>query len=374
MAGKRDYYEVLGVERSASAADIKKAFRQLAMKYHPDKNPGNKEAEAIFKEVAESYEVLSDEEKRKMYDLHGHDGLRGVGMNSGFQSSDEVFSHFSDLFEELLGFGGGRRGGGRRGPRRGGDLEYPLELDFLDAAKGCTKEIQFPKHAPCEPCKGTGAAPGSQPVTCNTCRGAGEVIQRQMFLSIRTACPACQGQGQIIKDRCKECTGSGRQRIMDKISVRIPAGIDDGMKIRHQGKGDLGDPGGPPGDLYVTISVKEHEFFHRDGVNIITEVPMSYPTACLGGELTVTTIDGEEKIRIHPGTPSGKVIPLRGKGIPALHGGGRGDHLVQVVVRVPTELTAQEKELIRQLAGASGEKVKEKGFFKEIFGWLGGSD
>lgn len=365
MASKRDYYEVLGVERNASAADIKRAFRQLALKYHPDKNPGDPKAEAAFKEVAEAYDILSDDQKRQMYDRFGHDGLRGAGMNSGFQNPDEVFSHFSDIFGELFGFSGGGAGR-RRGPRRGADLEYPLKIEFLEAAKGCEREIQVPKQALCTSCSGSGAAAGSQPQTCATCRGSGEVVQTQMFLRIRTGCPACGGRGKVVTDPCRPCNGSGRIRESAKIKVKIPAGVDDGMQMRVQNMGDSGEPGAPPGDLYVTVRVAEHEIFGRDGTNVLCQVPISYATACLGGDVAVPTIDGEESIQIERGTPSGRVLTLRGKGIPALDGRGRGDQLVQVVVAVPKTLSAKEEELIRQLASLQDAKVADRSIWKEF--------
>lgn len=368
MAAKRDFYEVLGVERGASAAEIKKAFRGLAMKLHPDRNPGDKEAEAKFKEAAEAYEILGDEQKRQMYDRFGHDGLRGAGMGGGFNSSEDVFSHFGDIFGEIFGFGGGRGGGrgGQRGGRRGADLEYPLTIEFLEAAKGMEREIQFPRHALCGTCSGNGAKPGSSPVTCQTCGGHGEVVQAQMFLRIRTTCPACGGRGSVVKDKCTDCTGSGRVRVSDKVKVTIPAGVDDGMQLRLSGRGDVGDPGAPPGDLYITVRIRPHEHFKREGTTVICTVPMSFPQACLGGEISVPTIDGEELITIEPGTPSGKVIPLRGKGIPSLNGRGRGDHLVQLVVAVPKVVTGREEELIRQLAGMQDAKVKDRSLWKDL--------
>lgn len=366
MAGKRDYYEVLGVPKDAAAADIKKAFRTLAMKYHPDKNPGDAQAEAMFKEIAEAYEVLSDEQKRQTYDRFGLDGLRGAGMNSGFQNQEEIFSHFSDIFGELFGFGGGRGGGGRRGPRRGQDLEYPLTIEFIEAAKGCEKEIQVPKHIPCVECTGSGAAKGSQPQTCSTCRGVGEVVQAQMFLRIRTACPTCGGRGKVVKDPCKPCEGSGRTRISEKLKVTIPAGIDDGMQLRLQQKGEAGETGAPAGDLYITVRVSEHEIFGRDGSNVLCQVPIGYATACLGGEISVPTIDGEETLTVDRGTPSGKVYTLRDKGIPSLNGRGRGDHVVQVVVAVPKTLSPREEELVRQLASLQDDKVADRSIWKEF--------
>ncbi len=369
MAGRRDYYEVLGVARDASAADIKKAFRQLAMKYHPDKNPGDAAAEAAFKDVAEAYEILGDDQKRGMYDRYGHDGLKGAGLGGGFQNSDEVFSHFQDIFGDLFGFGGmGGGGGRRRGPRRGADLEYPLELDFLEAAKGVEKEIAVPKHARCTTCDGSGAAAGSTAQTCGTCRGQGEVIQAQMFLRIRTTCPACGGAGKVVKDPCKPCSGQGRTRTTENLKVTIPAGVDEGMQLRLAGKGDIGDAGAPPGDLYVTVRVAPHELFARDGTNVIGTVPISYATACLGGDVSVPTIDGEANVNVPAGTPSGKVITLRGKGIASLNGRGRGDHMVQFVVAVPKTLTPKEEELIRQLASLQDAHVKDRSLWQEILG------
>jgi molecular chaperone DnaJ len=374
MAGKRDYYEVLGVGRDTSAAEIKKAFRTLAMKYHPDRNPGDKSAEAAFKEVAEAYDILSDDQKRQMYDRFGHEGLRGAGMGGGYQSTEDVFSHFGDIFGEIFGFGGGGRGrgGGGQRLRRGADLEYQLGVEFLEAAKGCEREIEFPKHALCNTCTGSGAKPGSQPTTCLTCGGVGEVIQAQMFLRIRSTCPACQGRGKVVKDRCNDCTGSGRVRVSEKVKVTVPAGVDEGMQLRLNGKGDVGDPGAPPGDLYITLRVKQHEMFRRDGTSVICTVPMSFPQACLGGVISVPTIDGEEEITIEPGTPSGKVIHLRGKGIPAINGRGRGDHLVQLVVAVPKTMNAKEEELVRQLAGVQDSKVKDRSLWKDLVGLFTG--
>ncbi|MBM4391741.1 MAG: molecular chaperone DnaJ [Deltaproteobacteria bacterium] len=362
---KRDYYEVLGIKREASQAEIKKAFRALAVKYHPDKNGGDAEAEAKFKEVAEAYEILGDEQKRQMYDRFGHDGLRGAGMNQGFQSSDEVFSHFADIFGDLFGFSGR---GGNRGPRRGPDLEYPLTIEFLDAVKGCEREIEVPKHAPCDNCSGSGAKAGTQPQVCGTCRGQGEVIQQaQMFLRIRTACPACGGRGKVIRDPCGSCAGSGRTRVSEKLRVNVPAGIDDGMQLRLSGKGEVGEPGATAGDLYVTVRVNAHERFQRDGQNVLLRQPIPYVLAALGGELAVPTIDGEETLAIEPGTPSGKVVQMRSKGAPSLNGRGRGDQLVQLLVDVPRKLSAKEEDLLRDLAAAQGVKVRDKGWFQNVF-------
>ncbi len=368
---KRDYYEVLGVGRDASQPEIKKAFRALALKLHPDKNPGDKEAEARFKEVAEAYDVLGDDQKRQTYDRFGHDGLSRSGMGGpGFQSSDEVFSHFADIFGDLFGFGGGR--GGQRGPRRGADLEYPLTIDFLDAVKGCEREITYPKHEACGECSGSGAKAGSQPVTCNTCRGAGEVVQQaQMFLRIRTVCPACSGRGKVVRDPCTGCAGRGRTRRDEKLKVTIPAGVDEGMQLRLSGKGEIGEPGGPAGDLYVTIRVHEHEVFKRDGTNIVLRRSIPFALAALGGELSVPTVDGDETLTLEPGTPSGKVFTLRSKGVAAIHGRGRGDQLVQLVVDVPKQLSAKEEELLRELAKLQGVKVKDRGFWGGVLKGFG---
>ncbi len=373
MSSPRDYYEVLGVARDASEADLKKSYRKLAMQYHPDRNPDDPQAEAKFKEVSEAYAVLSDAEKRSMYDRFGHQGIRGQGMDPGFANAEDILSQFSDMFGDLFGFGGGgRRGGGRGGGprlRRGSDTEYALQLDFLEAVHGTTKEVSVPRHAICTGCKGSGAEPGTEPTGCTTCGGAGQVIQGHGFLRIRTACPTCQGRGKVVGTPCKQCDGAGRTRVVDTLSITVPAGVDNGLQLRLSGKGDEGDPGAPAGDLYVHIQVREHERFRRNGNEILVEVPISYPQACLGGAITVPTVDGEERLEIPAGTPSGKVFTLRGKGVPNLgRRGGRGDHHVQVVVAVPTRLSGDEEELIRKLAALQDHRVSEKGFWKEFLG------
>lgn len=373
MSSPRDYYEVLGVARDASDADLKKAYRNLAKEYHPDRNPDDPKAEAKFKEFSEAYAVLSDAEKRSMYDRFGHQGIRGQGMDPGFANAEDILSQFSDMFGDLFGFGGGgRRGGGRGGGqrlRRGSDTEYALQLDFLEAVHGTTKEVNVPRHAICAGCKGSGAEPGTEPTGCTTCGGAGQVIQGHGFLRIRTACPICQGRGKVVTSPCKQCDGAGRTRVVDTLSITVPAGVDNGLQLRLNGKGDEGDPGAPAGDLYVHIHVREHERFRRNGNEVLVEVPVSYPQACLGGAITVPTVDGEEILDIPPGTPSGKVFTLRGKGVPNLgRRGGRGDHHVQVVVAVPTKLSADEEELIRKLAALQDHRVTDKGFWKEFLG------
>lgn len=376
MDNPRDYYEVLGVARDADASTIKKSYRKLAMKYHPDRNPDNPAAEEKFKEASEAYAVLSDEQKRATYDRFGHAGLRGAGHSPGFQDADEIFSSFSDLFGDLFGFGGGGgRGRGRGRARSGSDLQYRLQIDFLESIHGVSKEIEIPRAVHCTPCNGSGAKPGSTPKTCTTCNGVGEVIQAQMFLRIRTPCPACQGQGKVITDRCSSCDGNGRVREAQSLKVDVPAGVYTGLRLRLTGKGDEGGAGAPPGDLYVVLDVREHDFFKREGDDIYCTVPVSYAKACLGATIQVPTVhnlDGEA-LQIPRGTPSGKVLTLRGKGAPGL--GGRrsnGDQHIQVVVSVPTRLSTEEEELIRRLAELQDEKVRsnEKGFLKDFWNKL----
>jgi molecular chaperone DnaJ len=366
---KRDYYEVLGVARDADEKTLKKAFRKLAMQYHPDRNPDNPEAEAKFKECGEAYEVLSDAEKRAVYDRYGHEGLKGQGYNPGFQDMGDIFSHFGDIFGDLFGGGGGRRGGGRGGPRRGPDIEYRLVLDFMEAIEGIEREIEVPKHEHCTPCEGSGAKPGTQRTACQTCGGRGEVIQQQMFLRIRTTCPHCRGAGQVITDPCDSCSGSGKVKTSERWTVRVPPGVDTGMQIRDRGKGEVGEKGAPPGDLYVTIQVKKHEFFKRDGLDIYCQIPVSYPQACLGAELEVPTVEGQAPLKLPRGTPSGKVFTLHGKGVSGVNNRGKGDQHVQVVVQVPTKLTPEEEELLRKLAVLQEEQVSDnqRPFWERIF-------
>lgn len=367
----RDYYEVLGVSRSASTSEIKKAYRKLAMQHHPDRNPGDSEAEARFKEASEAYEVLSDDEKRRVYDQFGHDGLKGRGFDPGFTDFGDIFQAFHDIF----GFGfqerGGRGGRGRQRARAGADLELALPVDFMDAAHGTELEVPITRHVHCDTCEGSGLKPGAKPKSCGTCNGRGQVIQQQGFLRISTVCPACRGQGTIIapEDRCGACSGSGRTRKTEQQSIRIPAGIDTGVRLRLVGKGEAGDPGAPPGDLYVVIMVREHDHFRRDGQQTYCSVPVPYPKMVLGGKVTVRTVHGEEELDIPPGTESGKVFSLRGKGLDDPRGHrARGDHHVQLVVGVPKKVDADEEKLLRQLAELKGDTVTEKGLFKKLFG------
>lgn len=375
MDNPRDYYEVLGVARDADAGTIKKAYRKKALKFHPDRNPDNPEAEEKFKEASEAYSVLSDDQKRETYDRFGHAGLRGAGHSPGFQDSEEVFRHFSDLFGDLFGFGGGGGGGRGRGgsrARAGSDLQYRLQVDFLEAIHGVSKEIEIPRAVHCVTCNGSGAKPGSTPKTCPTCNGVGEVIQNQMFLRIRTTCPTCHGSGKIITDRCVVCDGKGRVRESQTLKVDVPKGIYSGLRLRLTGKGDEGGPGAPSGDLYVVLDVKEHDFFKRDGDDIYCTVPISYAQACLGASIMVPTVHNleGEVLEIPRGTPSGKVLTLRGKGAPSVGGRrGNGDQHIQVVVSVPTRLSQEEQELVRRLAELQEETVKgnEKGFLRDFW-------
>jgi molecular chaperone DnaJ len=368
MDQPRDYYEVLGVARDADDSTIKKAYRKLALKYHPDRNPDDPAAEASFKEASEAYSVLSDAQKRQTYDRFGHAGLRGGGPGGGqgFQSAEEIFSQFSDIFGDFFGGGGGRRGGQR--VRRGADLQYELKLGFLEAVHGVVKEIDYPIHNPCDTCDGSGAHPDHPPTTCEMCHGAGEVVQAQMFLRIRTTCPRCRGAGKTITKPCDTCSGRGRVRSSQKLSVTVPPGVNSGLQLRLSGKGDVGDRGAPRGDLYVALNVEEHEFFRRNGDDIECVLPVTYPQACLGAEITVPTVDDEHTFTIPAGTPSGKTFTLRGLGAPKLGGRrGRGDQIVQVVVQVPKTMAPEEEELVRKLAEVSGGKVAEKGFLKDFW-------
>jgi len=379
---KRDYYEVLGIPKDASVDDIKKSYRKLALKYHPDKNPGNKEAEEKFKEAAEAYEVLSDAEKKKRYDQFGHEGVSSSFGQGGFQWSD--FTHYTD-FEDILGdlFGGGggifgdlfggRRSGASRKVYRGSDLRYDMEIEFIESATGCSKEIKFNKQTTCSTCNGDGTAPGSKKETCQHCGGAGQIRISQGFFSINRTCDVCSGTGKVIKNPCPSCRGTGRAVKEKKLSIKVPAGIEDGARLKLSGEGEDGLYGGPAGSLYVVIHVKEHPFFTREANNLICELPVSFPKAALGGEEDVPTLDGKVRLKIPAGTQSGKVFRIRGKGFPDLHGYGQGDLLIKVIVEVPTKLTEEQKSLLRKFAEISGEEIypmmnsffqKAKNFFK----------
>ncbi len=369
----RDYYEVLGVEKGAQADEIKKAYKKKAVQFHPDRNPGDKEAEDKFKEVAEAYEVLGTADKRQIYDRFGHDGLKGRGFEPNFTDMGDILSRFGEMFGfDLFGGGGGGRGG-RRGPRRGADLEVPVHLDFLEAAHGVAKEVPFHRHVHCDTCTGSGLKTGAKVGQCGTCKGTGQVAQQAGFMRFVSTCPACMGQGQAVnpQDRCGDCRGSGKLRKQEEVKVTIPAGVDTGMQLRLVGKGEIGDPGAPPGDLFVTIEVGAHELFKRDGADTYCVLPVPYWLMCLGGEITVPTVHGEEKLNVPSGCESGKVFTMRDKGIERVNSHGvKGAHHVQLVVQVPKSLSTDEDKLLRELAKLHGQNVEEKGFWKGLFAKL----
>lgn len=362
---KRDYYEVLGVNRNATEDEIKKAYRKLARKYHPDVNRDDPEAEEKFKEVNEAYEVLSDKEKRARYDQFGH-ADPGAGFGGGTGDFGD-FGGFGDIFDMFFG-GGGRQ----RGPRRGADLQYNLQIGFEEAAKGAEKEIEIPRTEECPTCHGSGAKPGTHPETCSVCRGTGmqeQVISTPLGRMVnRRPCQACGGDGKIIREPCAQCRGAGTIRVRKKIHVKIPAGVDTGNRIRISGAGEAGDKGAPPGDLYIVVYVREHEFFERDGDDLHCRVPISFVQAALGDEIEVRTLDGKVKLRIPEGTQTGTSFRLRGKGMPRLNSTYRGDLHVRVVVVTPTDLTEKQRELLRQLGEELGIKPNEqhKTFFEKV--------
>lgn len=349
---KKDYYEILGLARNASDDDIKKSYRKMAMQYHPDRNPGNKEAEEKFKEASEAYEVLRDPEKREIYNRYGHEGLSGTGF-SGFSGFDDIFSSFGDIFEDVFGFSGSRRG--RTSARAGADLRYDLNISFTDAIFGTERDIDLEKYETCGECQGTGAAPGTSAELCPRCRGTGQVTQSSGFFSISTTCPQCRGEGRIIRKPCKKCLGSGRVRVSKKVHLKIPGGVETGSRLRLRGEGEEGKMGGPSGDLYVFLHVEQHEFFQRDGDDIYCQVPISITQASLGGNIEVPTLEGHENLKIPKGTQSGKVFRLKGKGAPHLRGYGKGDQIIQTVVKIPTHLNKKQEELLKEFARISGE-------------------
>jgi len=344
---KRDYYEVLGVSKSASADEIKKAYRRLAMKHHPDRNKDDDAAEARFKEAKEAYEVLKDTEKRAAYDRFGHDGLRGAAGGQGGFGAEGFGDIFGDVFGDIFG-GGARRGGGGPQVFRGADLGYELKLDLEKAVAGDNVKVDVATQVACDTCKGSGAKKGSDPVTCSTCGGVGQVRMQQGFFSIQQTCPACKGAGTTIADPCNDCHGRGRVRKTRTLAVKVPAGVDDGDRIRLSGEGEAGRNGGPAGDLYVEIRVNPHKIFERDGSNLSCEVPVSMATATLGGEVELPTLDGNVALKIPAGTQSGKVFRLRGKGVRTVRDARLGDLFAQVAVETPVHLTAEQKELLER--------------------------
>lgn len=375
MAGsKRDYYEVLGVGRSASADEIKKAYRKKAIKYHPDKNPNNAEAEAKFKEAAEAYEVLSSAQKKQAYDQFGHAGVNQGGGPGGFgggAGGAHGFGGFEDIFGDIFGdvFGGGRGRGTRAA--RGSDLRYNMKISFEEAAFGGEKTITIPRESTCKTCSGSGAKSGTQPQTCGTCGGAGEIRFQQGFFTLSKTCPDCNGAGSIIKDKCTDCRGRGKIGENVKISVKIPAGINVGQKLKLRGEGEPGERGGPAGDLYVVVDIASHPFFKREGDDIHCQVPISFTQAALGAEIETPTLEGSVKLTIPAGTQTERRFRLKGKGIASLSGRGRGDQYVQVHVEVPSKLNDKQRELLEQFAELSGESYPEsESFLKKMKDWF----
>jgi len=367
---KRDYYEALGISRDAGDEEIKKVYRKLALKYHPDRNPGNKEAEEKFKEAAEAYEVLRDKEKRQIYDQFGHEGLEGRGFR-GFAGFDDIFSSFGDIFGDFFGFGN-RRGTGPRA-REGRSLRYDLELTLEDAFYGKEEEIVFDRLETCMACNGSGITPGSEPQVCATCQGRGQVIRSQGFFQISTTCPACNGQGQVITDPCKECRGGGKIRVERKINVKIPPGVETGSQLRLSGEGESGEYGGPRGDLFVVIHVKEHEFFSREGDDLICQIPISFVQAALGDTITIPVLGDESKydLKIPSGTQPEAVLKVPGKGMPRLRGNNRrGALYIKVIVKIPQKINQHQREILEAYAGSEGltlssDKRKKRKFLKK---------
>jgi molecular chaperone DnaJ len=378
---KRDYYEVLGVARTASDVELKSAYRKIAMQSHPDRNPGDKAAEEKFKEAAEAYSVLADADKRSAYDRFGHAGVRSAA-GGGFDPS--VFNEFdfADVLGNMFGFGdlfgGGRR---RGGPQRGADLRYDLEISFEESARGVETAVQIPRQENCETCKGSGAAPGSSPTVCSQCRGQGQIRFQQGFFTVARTCPQCRGTGKMITKPCQTCHGEGRVTRERKITVKIPAGVATGQQLRLQGEGEAGASGGPAGHLYVVLHVQEHEFFRRENLNLFCEIPVNFTTLVLGGEVTVPTLDGAENVKVPEGTPTGTTLRLRGKGMPEVNGRGRGDLFATVQVQTPRKLSKEQRHLFEQLAKAlpkekfepraPGSEQDERNLFdrvKDMFG------
>ena len=379
MANQRDYYEILSVERTATTEDIKRAYRKSAMKYHPDRNPDDQAAEKKFRECAEAFEVLNDPQKRQRYDRFGHDGLRGTGTHDfGNMNAEDIFSMFEGLFGgglgDMFGGGGGRRGG-RGGASRGYDLETRVEIDLDDAAVGAEREIEFTRQDTCERCSGSGAKPGTTPERCATCGGQGQVAVRQGFFQMVRPCPDCRGAGAVVKEKCGECSGSGRRPKDRKLKVKIPPGIHDGQIIRVTGEGEPGGGGGPRGDLHVVVSVREHDLFERDGNNLVVRLPISFTQAALGAKVQVPTLGaGQDELTVASGAQHGQVYKLSQKGMPDLRSGRRGDLIVQVVIEVPRKLTDKQEELLRAYAETENHEVlpQSKGFFDRLKEYIGG--
>ena len=372
---KRDYYEVLGVDKGASDKEIKKAYRRMAMKYHPDRNPDDKNTEEHFKEVNEAFEVLSDDQKKMAYDQYGHAGVdpNMGGMGGGFGHGQGNFSDiFGDVFGDIFGAGGAGGRGGQSSVQRGADLRYQLELSLEEAVKGTSKKIRIPTMVGCNTCDGTGAKKGTKPTGCTTCGGIGQVRMQQGFFSVQQTCPDCRGTGKMIKDPCRDCHGEGRVQEYKTLNVKIPSGVDTGDRIRLGSEGEAGVNGGPAGDLYVQVSVADHAIFQRDGKHLYCEVPITFVDAALGGELEVPTLEGRVKLKIPSETQTGKLFRLRGKGVAPVRGGSAGDLMCRVVVETPINLTERQKELLHELhetfgrEGAHKQSPKKESFFEGV--------
>ncbi len=374
---KRDYYETLGVSRNPSAEEIKRAYRRMAMKYHPDKNPGNKEAEAKFKECAEAYEVLSDTEKRRRYDQFGHEGLRGAGMHDFSRMNvEDIFSMFGfdDFFGDIFGTRS-RRGARRAGPARGYDLETSVELTLNDVAQGTEKTIEFTRQDRCPDCGGSGSAKGAKPSRCTTCGGSGQIARGGGFFQMVSTCPQCRGTGEIITNPCQRCRGSGRVPKKRTVSIKIPSGVHEGQGIRVTGEGEPGRNDGPNGDLYCYVRLKPHEFLQRDGNNVIAVVPITYTQAALGATIDVPSLNGTQKLKIPPGTQYGSIFRIKGQGLPDVRSHRTGDQLVQVMIETPTRLNTKQEDLLREFAKTENSRVSphSASFFEKLKKYFGDS-
>ena len=365
---KRDYYDVLGVNREVDERELKRAYRKLAMQYHPDRNPGDSEAEAKFKEAAEAYEVLSDGEKRGIYDRFGHDGLNGRmgGGGAGFGNVEDIFSQFGDVFGDFFGFGRQRS---PNAPARGADLRLDLKLEFEDAVFGATREVEIPRHVPCGTCDGSGAKPGTEKKTCSMCAGRGQVHHSQGFFTLTSSCPQCQGAGQVIADPCDTCSGQGLVEEIREVSVKIPPGVNDGMRLRIRGEGEAGQRGGPTGDLYVFLHVKPSDVFERVDADLHLKAEISFVQAALGCELEIPTLEGTTTIKVPAGTQYGDVETLRGEGIQVVNRPGvKGNLHVHFIVQIPKKLDGQQRELLEKYAEVSDISIKEPSFFRKLVG------
>jgi len=367
---KRDYYEILGVQRGASPDELKRSYRKIALENHPDRNPGDGAAEERFKQASEAYAVLSDPQKRRNYDNFGFDGVGMGGGPGGFTDFGDL-GNFTDLFSDLFGdLFGGSRGGRPRGGRgqRGADLRYNLDIELADVLEGKEALIDLPKMRACETCEGSGARPGTRPEICGRCGGAGQVNFQQGFFRVSRPCEACAGAGEIVRERCDDCRGSGRTEGAQSIRVKVPAGVEDGMRLRLSGEGEAGVAGGPPGDLFVVLSIREHPLFERDGPNLHCQVPISFSQATLGTEVDVPTLEGKVKLKIPEGSQTGKVLRLRGKGLPSLRSTARGDQLLHIFAEVPTRLSSRQRELLEEFAAEGGEEVSPvtRGFLEKL--------